>query len=183
MVELAYAMARLRPVLPPQISEDEIASHLLVQFMAGDREMPGEDAGGWFYEEAVRYLASRRCMRMAGRWLGIEAGVAAGDREALKEASLALALFGERLTPENGEARTLLSHALTRLGTYERLTAALYFLQGRSLPEIGAELDLPPDEVSAFFRKALREVLATAAAEAHRWNPCLAGHAGDRAGA
>ncbi len=176
LAEIAYAMARLRPLLPPQVPEEDVIGHLMERFLT-PRKAPSDALEAWFFNEATDYVASRPCMKTAARWLGLEAEVAAGKREALKEASTALALFGERLAPDNAEARTLLCHAMTRLGTYERLTAALYFLQGHSLPEIGAELDLPPDEVSDCFRRALREVLATAPAEAWRWNPCLAGRA------
>ena len=171
--EIAYAMARLRPLLPPQVPEEEVVEHLMKRFLT-PQKAPSDALEAWFFAEATNYVATRPCMKTAAGWLGLEAEVAAGKREALKEASTALALFGERLSPDDEEARTLLCHALTRLGTYERLTAALYFLQGHTLPQIGAELDLPPDEVSACFRRALREVLATAAAGAWRWNPCLA---------
>jgi DNA-directed RNA polymerase specialized sigma24 family protein len=170
--EITYALARLRPLLPPQISEEEVVSHLMLRLSA---TVASQEKGleGWLYDEGANYVAARNCMRTAAEWLGLEAEVAALKRDALKEASTALALFGDRLTPDDEEARTLLCHAMTRLGTYERLTAALYFLEGRSLPQIGMALDLPPDEVSACFRRALREVLATAPAEAWRWNPAL----------
>jgi hypothetical protein len=156
------------------VPEEEVVEHLMKRFLT-PQTAPTEPLEAWFFDEAAEYVATRPCMKTAARWLGLEAEVALRKRDALKETSTALALFGERLSPDDEEARTLLCHAMTRLGTYERLTAALYFLQGHSLPQIVAELDLPPDEVSACFRRALREVLATAAAGAWRWNPCLAG--------
>lgn len=171
--EITYVMARLRPLLPPQVSEDEVVSHLMFR-LSVPAAAPEENLAAWLYEEGANYLATRDCMRVAARWLGLETEVASLKRDALKEASTALALFGESLSPDDDEARTLLCHAMTRLGTYERLTAALYFLQGQSLPQIGVALDLPPDEVSACFQRALRGVLSTAPAEAWRWNPCLA---------
>lgn len=151
---LRKALARVRPLLPPQVEDGEILAHLVLYLArTWSPRQTDEDTVEALWKHALAWLARHPAVLMAARELGLEARVASGDFEALRQACLTLALFDTRLPGQTTFDNETLCEAIAALRSDNRLEAALYYLEGMNLPTIGRLLDLPPDEVTALHRE------------------------------
>ncbi len=157
---VAYVMARIGDLLPPQIDEDEVIAHLVLRLAEGTYEPSARrDPAGWLWQEALDYLRGHPVVKAAARWLHARTDTELLTTDQLREVALALTVFGDLWLPGNDpDSQRLLAQALTRLPTDERLALAMYYFDGLTLPEIAEALDLPPDEASVLYANAMRHL-------------------------